>query len=203
MLRRVDTGFSWCTCRRRFEAYVTYLVQRGHALTTIQQYAQGVEHFDKWLGTTRRSASHVDEQVLKTFLTHHLPRCRCPPPCSTSLHQVRTALKLLLVTLRRDGLAAAPRSSEAPVDKLLHEYCTHLYDAHGLAAATRASSERFAREFIRHRFGRRALEFKKVAPSSILRFLALGHRWSPGSMKVVFTRAVDDAQARRLSDGHR
>jgi site-specific recombinase XerD len=171
-----------------FDDLVAYLSERGHPPSTVRQYVQGVEHFDGWLRRTRRAVETIDETVVDDFLNRHLPRCQCPPPRSTSVHQVRTALRHLVVVLKRTG-RLLPSTVETSVgEKLVEEFSAHLRDTRGAADATRAGSARYAREFLADQFDHDKIDFSCIEPSAIVAFFAArGGRWTPGSMKVAAT----------------
>ncbi len=78
VLRRLRTSVFFAA----IDDYVTYLAERGHPPSTIQQYVQAVEHFGGWLRRARCSVERVNEQVIERFVHGHLARCACPPPCS-------------------------------------------------------------------------------------------------------------------------
>ncbi len=171
-----------------FEDLVVYLAERGHPASTIQQYVQGVEHFDGWLRRTRRAVETVDETVVDEFLKRHLPRCQCPPPCSTSVHQVRTALHHLLAVLRRTGRVPAAEAELPAAEQIIEKFTAHLRDARGVANATCAASARYVREFLADQFGDEEIDFCGIESCAIVEFFAArGGRWAPGSMKVAAT----------------
>ena len=171
-----------------FDDLVAYLSERGHAASTIRQYVQGVEHFDGWLRRTRRAVESVDEPLVNDFLRRHLARCQCPPPCSTTVHQVRTSLHHLLVVLRRTGRVPASGGERRPPRMIVEGFTTHLRDTRGAANATCGYSARYAREFLADQFGHEEIDFSGVESSAIVAFFAArGDRWSPGSMKVAAT----------------
>jgi integrase/recombinase XerD len=171
-----------------FDDFVAYLSERGHADSTIRQYVQGVEHFDVWLSRAHRTVEMVDEVVVDDFLKRHLPRCQCPPPRSTSVHQVRTALHHLLAVLRRTGRVRAPEAETRVAERIVEEFTTHLRDARGAANATCTSSARYVREFLAEQFGGDKVDFFGIKSGAIVSFFAArGGRWSPGSMKVAAT----------------
>jgi site-specific recombinase XerD len=130
----------------------------------------------------------VDQTVVDDFLQRHLPRCRCPPPCSTSVHQVRTALHHLLVVLRRTGRVAASEAERSSAEKLVEEFTAHLRAARGVADATCAGSARHVREYLADQFGDEEIDFSGIESSAVVAFFAArGGRWSSGSMKVAAT----------------
>jgi site-specific recombinase XerD len=166
--------------------YVTYLTERGHPPSTIQQYVQAVEHFGAWLRRTRCSVERVDEQVIERFVHGHLARCACPPPCSTSVHQVRASLRHLHIVLRSTQRAATvPSRALSQGETLVREFEEYLRHERGAAEVTCVYSARYAREFVADCFGDKALQFSRVRASTITEFLAArADRWTPGSMKV-------------------
>jgi site-specific recombinase XerD len=167
-----------------FDDLIAYLVERGHPVSTIQQYVQSVEHFDGWLRRTRRSAADVDEALVDRFIERHLPRCRCPPPCSTSIRPIRSSLHHLLIVLRNTGVLVETNRLTA-AEQLIRDFQEHLLTARGAAVATCASSVRVAREFLAHSFDDRRLDLKRIKPAHIAIFLAQrSSRWSPASMQV-------------------
>jgi site-specific recombinase XerD len=168
-----------------FDDLVAYLIERGYTTKTIRLYVQAAEHFDGWLRRTRRTVEEVDQALVETFMRRHLPRCKCPPPCGTTVHQVRTALRHLLVVLRHAGHVVDDHAERGPVDEIVQAFTGHLRDVRGAAAATCMYSARFAREFLVDQFARRRVNFARVKPAGIVEFfVARGGRWSPGTMKV-------------------
>jgi integrase/recombinase XerD len=171
--------------KEAFDELVADLLQQGYARTTIQQYVQSVEHFDGWLRRTGCEPTDLDETLVAKFLRHHLPRCRCPRPRATTLHQVRTALRLLLAALRRKGRLAPGIALESESEKTIREFCVHLRDTQGLALATQASSAQFVREFLAENSRGGVFDAKRIDAHAVVRFFAArGDRWSPGSMNI-------------------
>jgi integrase len=148
-----------------------------------------VEHFDGWLRRRKhRAVESVDEPLVNDFLCRHLARCRCPPPSSTTVHQLRTALHHLLIVLRRTGRVPASGVETPATERIVQDFTRHLRDTRGAATATCGYSARYAREFLADQFGHEEVDFSDVEPSAIGAFFAArGDRWSPGSMKVAAT----------------
>lgn len=169
-----------------FDDLVAYLSDRGHAVGTIQVYVQAVEHFDRWLRRSRRGVVSIDEAVVERFLRDHLPRCRCPTPCGTTVHQCRAALRHLLIVLRRAG-HVPPRAGRklSPAERLVRTFEAHLRDDRGAAPVTCKYSGFYAREFLEHRFRGGDLKLAHLGSAAVMAFLtARVGRWSPGSMQV-------------------
>jgi integrase/recombinase XerD len=175
-----------CLLAPDFEDLVAYLVKRGYPAQTIRRYVVALEHFDSWLRRTRRTVSSVDETVVVCFLRGHLPRCRCQPPCNRTVQEVRAALGHLLTVLRSTGrVSAAEVPMPTPGEALVRGFEAHLRDERGAAEVTCNYSARYAREFIDDQFRGREVNFSRVGPMAITRFLAArAGRWTPASMKV-------------------
>jgi integrase/recombinase XerD len=182
VLRRLRTSVFFDT----IDDYVTYLTERGHPPSTIQQYVQAVEHFGGWLRRTRCAVERANEQVIERFVHGHLARCACPPPCSTSVHQVRASLRHLHIVLRcTQRVVALPSRAVSQGETLVREFEAHLRQERGAAEVTCVYSARYAREFIAECFGDKVPQFSRVRASTITGFLAArADRWTPGSMKV-------------------
>lgn len=173
---------------RIFDAVTEYLVHRGHSATTVQQYVQNIEHFDRWLRRLRRPVRQIGEDLVGEFLFDHLQRCRCPQPACTTLFQVRAALRHLLVVLRLRGWISAVLPAVSPSARLVEEYSQYLDLVGGAAANTRTYCSRYAREFLDVQFAQGPVDIARIHPETITQFLAShANRWSTGSMKVAST----------------
>jgi len=171
-----------------FDAVTAYLVGRGHSATTVQQYVQNVEHFDRWLRRTRQPVAEIDEDVVGAFLSGHLRRCRCPVPACTTLWQVRAALRHLLVVLRRRGCIALQTTATSAIARLLEKYSEYLRDVRGASPSTRTYYCRYASEFLSVHFADEPLEISRIRPAEVTRFITdRSARWTPGSMKAAST----------------
>jgi site-specific recombinase XerD len=171
-----------------FEDVTAHLVGRSHALSAVQQYVQSIEHFDRWLRRTRRPASEIDEAIITRFLDGHLPRCRCPAPASKTKHQVRAALRQLLIVLRASGVAPERPQESSPVLELIEEFRDHLREVRGAAPATCVYYGRYAHEFVAAHVGDRVAELPSIPSSAITRFFTdRSERWTTGSMKAATT----------------
>jgi integrase/recombinase XerD len=154
------------------EAYVTYLDKRGHPPGTIQQYAQAVEHFGAWLASEHIAVAGVTRATIDSFLKDHLPRCRCPTPAPTCLYQVRAALAHLLRVPGGHPQPPQPASPPTPVDVALGHYRTYLRDICGLAESTCTYRARYAREFLRGKFGDGPASWGTLRPEDLMAFTA-------------------------------
>ncbi len=51
-----------------------------------------LEHFGCWLASEHLVVEELARVTIRSFLTDHLPACRCPGPAPTTLRFVRAAL---------------------------------------------------------------------------------------------------------------
>lgn len=170
--------------RECFRPFVGYLHRRGHSSTVIQVYVQAVEHFGRWLGTQRRSIDAVDRQLVRRFLTGHLPRCHCATPAPTCRITVRAALNHLL-RLPRSCPAPEPTRVPTCIDVAVEHFVEHLRDTCGLTASTYGYRARYTREFLHEVFGGRPLRWSLLRPHHVQSFVAAyARRCRPGSAQV-------------------
>ena len=129
--------------------FVLDLHARGHALNTIQSYAQIAEHFSLWLAQHRVRLRQIDDGVVGRFLSRHLPRCHCSTPAPTHVCNCRAALGRLLIFLREHRLIRERRSAQpSGVERMVQDYERHMDEVAGLAPSTRYARGRYAREFL-------------------------------------------------------
>jgi site-specific recombinase XerD len=151
-------------------ALTEHLHRRGHCANSVQAYVQAAEHFGHWLSRARHTVEDVDAQLVEVFLARHLPRCRCPAPCSRTVATVRAALhQLLAVMLPSPTTRAAPPT---PVDEVVSRFDSYLAAACGLADTTRISHCRHVREFLATRFGARSIDLATLGPGDVAAFVS-------------------------------
>ena len=117
-------------------AYVRRLVDRHYATSTVRMYVYGVAHFARWTRRCRVDVRDLGDEVIQRFVDEHLPRCTCPSPVQRCRHQVRAALRQLLITLVDAGVLASCRRPDAIEDQL-ECFDVHMQQARGLAETTR------------------------------------------------------------------
>ena len=167
------------------EQLAEYLLERGYCQGTIQQYLQAAEHFGRWVGRRRRS-KRVDESIVYRFLDEHLPRCQCQVLRASSRIQVRAALKHLLrfISTPKSG-GANEMADVTSVEGVVHVFDQYMRDVCGLAEATRQYRRRYAREFLSLKYGRRAIDFRRLRPIDPMDFVAdYAERCSPATAQV-------------------
>lgn len=117
-------------------AYVQRLVNRHYAANTVRVYVYGVAHFAHWAHRCCVDVGDLADEVVQRFVDEHLPRCTCPSPVQRCRHQVRAALRQLLITLVDAGALTSRRPPD-PVKIQLAHFDAHMQQARGLAETTR------------------------------------------------------------------
>jgi site-specific recombinase XerD len=166
--------------------YIAYLDARGHPPSTIQQHVRAVEHFGSWLAAERIAPEDVNRQTIRSFLSVHLPTCRCPAPAPTYPRLVRAALNHLLRA--PDGPIQQPCSASppTPVEAVLSLYREHLHGTCGLAEATCSYRLQYAREFLRGKFSDGPISWAALRLEDPMAFVAgYAARCRPGTAQVV------------------
>lgn len=117
-------------------AYVCRLVSRHYAANTVRMYVYGVAHFAHWARGHGIDLQHLCDAVVRRFIDDHLPHCTCPSPVQRCRHQVRAALRQLLITLADTGGLINSDQPDA-VEEQLQRFDRHMMHARGLAETTR------------------------------------------------------------------
>jgi len=162
-------------------AYWRSLVEQRYAAGTTRQYLCGIAHFARWMRRHRLAVSALDKDVVQRFLDEHLPRCTCPAPVQRGRHQIRAAVRHMLVQLEN---ADALSSTHVPnaVEEELRRFDEYMEHARGLAENTRIQRLCILRAFLREscRFNQR--EWPAPTADELRRFITLQlQRWSPAS----------------------
>jgi site-specific recombinase XerD len=117
-------------------AYVHRLIDQHYAANTVRMYVYGVAHFAHWTRRCRIGVRDLADEVVQRFVDEHLPCCTCPSPVQRCRHQVRAALRQLLITLVDAGVLTSRREPDAIEDQL-GRFDAHMQQARGLAENTR------------------------------------------------------------------
>ncbi len=167
-------------------SYVAQLQRHGYSATIARAYLHAVGHFARWLTEEQLTFHHLDESVVRRFLTTHLPNCRCPGRCQRSLIVVQAALRHLLDLLRAEGRIAARCVGMSPaIDDELERFSSHLEQVCGLATKTRAARRWWVGQFLADRFGRGPIAVNRLTPRDIVDDLERhATRYTPGSLGV-------------------
>ena len=157
------------------------LVEQHYAAGTTRQYLCSIAHFARWMRRRQLAVSALDEEVVQRFLDKHLPRCTCPSPVQRSRHQIRAALRYMLVRLEN---ADALSKTQAPiaVEDELRRFDEYMEHARGLAQNTRIQRGRIVRAFLQENCRGNRREWTAPIADDLRRFISLQlQRWSPAS----------------------
>lgn len=117
-------------------AYAQRLVHRRYATTTVRVYVYGVAHFARWASLCGVDVGDLDDEVLCRFVDDHLPRCTCSSPVQRCRHQVRAALRQLLITLADARVLRAGPGADV-IETQLEHFDIYMQQARGLTETTR------------------------------------------------------------------
>jgi integrase/recombinase XerD len=154
--------------------FIIDLHKRGYSPEGVRHHVLVVEHFGYWLKRRgvrpdQLSTSHVQE-----FLSFHLPRCHCPQPARKILEDCRAPLRRLVEFLRRrKGIRECVRKDvpQNPADRLIAAYDRHMERVCGLSVEVRRTRRLCARQFLKWRFGRRALQLRQLQAKQVRSFV--------------------------------
>jgi site-specific recombinase XerD len=154
--------------------HATSLTEAGHyeatlrarrlSAATVERYLQVVAHFAQW----RAASAMVAAEAVATFLSTHLPCCRCACPGRRTVIENRAALRLWL---RATGVAPSAPPPRTPVDVEVTAYDRYLQDVCGVAVQTRVRRMRHVRAFLTHVFGDQPIRYHDLQPSTLTRFV--------------------------------
>jgi integrase/recombinase XerC len=165
------------------DAFSRHLTERGYASGTIDSYLACVAHFARWTTCCRLDIHGIDEDVVRRFLDDHLPRCNCAYPVRRTNHDVRAALRHLLVVLRANSVIAEHLPVSTPVDEELRRFDDYMNHARGLAPKTRGMALHTVRRLLFDQFGERPVVISAIKPEGVRKFVACQHELysTPGS----------------------
>ncbi len=165
--------------------YVAYLQRHGYSSSIAGAYLHAVGHFAHWLTNEHVTLRHLDESVVRRFVSTHLPTCRCPGQCQRTAVLMKAALTHLLRVLRADGRIPARCVGLTPaIHDELERFTTHLDQVCGLAARTCAHRRWWVAQFLADRFGREPLVISRLTPSGIAAYLERhGTHYAPSSAR--------------------
>lgn len=153
--------------------FIQWMIEHRYSSYTIRQYRSIVAHFARWMTRHGIAVAQINEEVVRRFLSRHLPACRCAYVCQRTPVAVHAALHLMIKTLRTQAMIGAPLPSEpAAIAEELALFEHHLSEVCGLAKSTRYYCRRRVRAFLLDRFGQRAVRVGKLKRSDITRFMS-------------------------------
>ena len=153
------------------DALTQYLTERRYAPHTVDTYLSCVAHFARWINQCRLDIQRIDEDVIRQFLEDHLPRCDCANPVRRTHHDLRAALRHLLVVLRAEAVIAERAPGTTPVDEEVRRFDDHMNHVRGLAPTTRKLYLRTVRRLLLEQFENRPVVLSAITPEEVRRFV--------------------------------
>ncbi len=159
------------------------LIERGHHSSTVRQYVQAADHFQRWKEQVQDAAS--TQECVNEFLFRHLPVCRCVGTRTRSVKTCRAALAHLNVVLRKRRPDLC-KDTDGPVDREIRAFSEHLKITCGLSDSTCKQRSVYARELIVGRFGDGPVSVGDLTARDFMQYASKRARTlSTGSMAVV------------------
>ncbi len=153
-------------------AFVEKLQHGRYAAGTIKSSVSGIAHFSRWMTQQNLQVHCLNEQVVKQFLTEHVPHCVCTKPVEHDFRGLRAALGHLLVVLREQGAIPLPPSPTGDIADELSRYDEYMNHARGLCEGTRSGRLRIVHRLLLHKFANRALVINQLQPNDVRQFIA-------------------------------
>lgn len=165
--------------------YWDYLSRRGYADHTAKVYVYCVAHFARWLRRRRIAACDLTDDLVRKFITEHLPRCTCPPPVRRHARDVRAALRHLLISLDEADVLRKIKVVSA-VDDELCRFDEYMDRARGLARSTRMQRLKILRSFLLQSHVAGSCVPRSPTQDELRQFIETElRRLSPASVKLV------------------
>lgn len=156
------------------EPFVLSMIRGEYAQASVNKYLAALAHLGHWMGRRKIALNQLDLALIEQFIRKHVPRCRCRPPATCVVADLRAAGRRLLSVGRGAGVLtpAAPRLPPELAGEL-QSFDHYLDRVRGLALSTRGSRRRMIGDFIGWRFAQGSTTFAPIAVSDVHRFLTL------------------------------
>lgn len=165
------------------DALVSRLTRRRTAGYMAEIYLRAAAHFARWLG---RRGMPPSRSAVSSFLSRHLPRCRCPGRTQRARILVRAALGHFVAVLKEAGRFDDERPARRPVDEEVERFDAYLETIRGAAASTRGQRRREVREFLVSVFSDGPVVPAAIRPAAVHRFVTGRPRpCRPGTLAAV------------------
>lgn len=148
-----------------------------------RRYIASVVHFGEWLQATGHAVGTIDEHLVATFLSEHLPSCTCRRPVPQGLITNRAALNHFVRLLRGQGIIATPAHDD--VERELARFDASMAEVWGLSQGTRDHRRRIVRRLLRAQFGSGPIDPKAIAPTALRTFVLGPPGFSPSTIRVM------------------
>jgi integrase/recombinase XerC len=156
------------------EPFVLSMTRSKYAQMSVNRYLAGLAHLAHWMSRRNVGLDQLDLPLTERFIRKHVPRCRCRPPASCVVADLRAACRRLLVVGRGAGLLPPPAPRSPPQLACELESFDHYLDRiRGLALSTRESRCRMIGDFVGWRSSQGSSTLAVIAVRDVHRFLTL------------------------------
>lgn len=155
-----------------FSELVVLLRKEKYSKDTIQRYLKAVEAFGKWLIVENITLSSVNEDLVSLYI-NSLERRKLKSSKREVLPQNAVGLKHFLLLLQQLGVInqKSQTSHTTATQQLLTAYDQYLEHTQGNAIGTRKQYLYFARLFLQFAFPDDDLQWSKLCPETITKFI--------------------------------
>ena len=156
------------------EPFVLSMTRSKFAPVSMHKYAAALAHLACWMSNRNIDLNQLDLPLIERFINEHVPRCRCKPPASRVIADLRAAGRRLLVVGRVAGVLPPPVPRFPPeLAGELQAFDRYLDRVRGLALSTRESRRRMIGDFVSWRFAQGSTTLAGIAVSDVRGFLTL------------------------------
>lgn len=156
------------------EPFVLSMTRSKYARASIHRYVAALAHLACWMSKRKIDLDQLDLPLVERFIRTHVPHCRCRPPASCVVADLRPAGRRLLVVGRDAGILPPPAPRFPPqLAGELRSFDHYLDRVRGLALSTRESRRRMISDFISWRSAQGPTTLAGIAVSDVQRFLTL------------------------------
>lgn len=164
------------------DALAAHLDRRRIAWTTVEDYLRTAAHFARWLA---KKGSHASLSSVRSFVSVHLPRCRCASRVHRCPIDARAALGHFAKVLRAAGRFDDGLPVRSPIDHEIERYVAYLQNVCGCVPATCSQRARYVRRFLSG-LGQGPVDVARITPSRVRDFVADRPRpCRPGTLRVI------------------
>jgi len=169
---------------RHLDPFITSLIERQYQPSVIYIKARHGLAFDRWLTKRRIVLADLCEAQIVQY--QNRTRRRHQRIRAETRRIEWKALTQLLQFLRVRGICPEADVATAAAEDLAAQFGQHLQDQQGLAAATIERYRGVAKQFLRHCFGRGAVDLRLLRAGDAIAFIkSEGRRLRPPALKCV------------------
>ncbi len=169
--------------RAHLATFAAALADRGYATSTAKEQLRLVAEFGRWSERKHALVSELDERCVAEFLASRRRSGRRARSHGATLRALLSILRD--VGVARPAIATDAGCDVSPIATIEREFTRYLGEERGLNATTRINYVPVVRCLLLRRFGTGPVQFDKLRPDDISRFVVRQARVSPRRMPVI------------------